>query len=477
MRILALIVAVAAGTLLMASASPKDPENPPSKAEAQKSTDKVRALQKDRINTLKAVADLETRLYQSGKASPEAMLEARVLVCDAELDAAEKESDRITVLKSLVAELKEYEELARARKESAKGTEVAILKVKARRLEAEIRLEQAQGRGQGQAKNVEPAHEKVVVTNLQAKEVVIPEQFVCQIHAWRHNAVRSLEIGYLEEVLVKEGQAVKKGDVMFKIAPLRYRAKLDVELAEVGVATLNLKNTEKLFQNKVVSEEEVALSRAKVASAQAKAKLAQAELDLTVLRAPFDGIIDRLQEQQGSLVTEGAILTTLSDNSVLWVYFNVPQSRYLEYMSQPAKDQEIEAELVLADGRKFPQPGKIAAIEAQFDKEIGSIPFRADFPNPDGLLRHGMTGNLLIHRAPINAIVIPQRATFEILGKRYVYVVDKENVVHQREIVIQNELADDFVIKTGLEVKDRIVLEGVQQIHDGEKLKYEFHDP
>ena len=217
---------------------------------------------------------------------------------------------------------------------------------------------------------------------------------------------------------------------------------------------------------------------AKLAKAKAKAKLAEAELNFTNVKAPFDGIIDRLHEQQGSLVKEGDILTTLSDNSVMWVYFNVPEARYLEYMAdldQDKEDQKIE--LVLANGNKFPQTGKIGAIEADFNNETGNIPFRADFPNPDRLLRHGQTGTVLIHRTLKDAIVIPQRATFEILDKRYVYVVDKDDVVHQREIVVQNELDDIFVIKKGLDVNDKIVLEGVRQVRDGEKVEYEFRKP
>jgi membrane fusion protein (multidrug efflux system) len=143
-------------------------------------------------------------------------------------------------------------------------------------------------------------------------------------------------------------------------------------------------------------------------------------------------------------------------------------------MASPAKDQAVDAQLLLASGRTFPQPGKIAAIEAQFDKETGTIAFRADFPNPQGLLRHGMTGNVLIHRTLKNAIVIPQRATFESLDKRYVYVVDEEDIARQREIVVQSEQAEDFVISKGLEANDKIVLEGVRQIQDGEKVEYEL---
>lgn len=317
---------------------------------------------------------------------------------------------------------------------------------------------------------------KVVVTSPEAKAVVTTQPYVCQIHSQRHIKVRALESGYLEAITVKEGQAVKKGDVMFKVIPVLYQAKLDAELAEAELARLEFKYTQKLSEKKVVSTNEVALLQAKLAKAQAKAKLAGAELNFTSVRAQFDGIIDRLLEQQGALVEEGDLLTTLSDNSLMWVYFNVPEADYLEYMAgHDREDRKIE--LKLANGSIFPQTGKISTIEAKFNNETGTVPFRADFPNPDGLLRHGQTGTILIHRTLKDSVVIPQRASFEILDKRYVYVVDKDGVAHQREIEIQNVLDDIFVIKKGVKVDDKIVLEGVLQVRDGEKVDYEFRGP
>ena len=324
----------------------------------------------------------------------------------------------------------------------------------------------------------EEAHQKIIVTSPMAKDVIITQPYVCQIHSRRHIEVRALEPGYLKAIPIKEGQAVKTGELMFEIMPILYQARLDAELAERDLAQLELNNTKRLAAKQGVSQNEVRLFEAKLAKAQAKADQALAELNFTKVRAPFDGIVDRLHEQQGSLIKEGDILTTLSDNSLMWVYFNVPEARYLEYkadVDQDKEDQEID--LVLANGSKFPQSGKIGAIEAQFNNETGNIPFRADFPNPDRLLRHGQTGNVLIDRTFNNAIVIPQRATFEILDKRYVYVVGKDDVVHQREIVIQHEKDDIFVIKKGLDVNDKIVLEGVRQVRDGEKVEYEFRKP
>jgi membrane fusion protein (multidrug efflux system) len=311
-------------------------------------------------------------------------------------------------------------------------------------------------------------------------EVQITQQYVCQIHSKRHIKVRALQSGYLEAIPVKEGQQVKKDQVMFNVIPILYKAKLDAELAELRLAELELKNTETLFNQKppVVSQNEVFLYQAKVARAKAKVEQAKAELNFTEVKAPFDGIIDRQEEQHGSLVKEGDVLTTLSDNSLMWVYFNMPEARYLEYMATPAKEKEgRKIELMLANGTKFKVPGKIGAIGTKFNNENGNVPFRADFSNPDHLLRHGMTGNILIHKTLKNALVIPQQATFEILDKQYVFVVGSDNVVHQREIKVQHELDDVYVLNKGLGVDDKIVFEGIRQVHDNQPVEYEFRPP
>src|SRR5262245_33964061 len=322
-------------------------------------------------------------------------------------------------------------------------------------------------------------HHKIVATSPQVTAITITERYVCQIHSQRHIKVRALEQGYLEAIPVREGQTVKEGDVMFKVRPVLYQAKFDAENAEAHVAQLEFNYTKKLSDDHVVSKNEVALHQAKLRKAQAKADLAKAELDFATVKAPFDGIIDRLHQQQGSLVQEGDVLTTMSDNSVMWVYFNVPEARYLEYMASLKEHKgEMQIELVLANGEKFNQPGKIGAIEADFNNENGNIAFRADFPNPDRLLRHGQTGTILIHRVQNDALVIPQRATFEILDKRYVYIVDEDGVAHQHEIEVQNELDDIFVIdRKFLAVSDKIVLEGVRQVRDGDKVEFEERRP
>jgi membrane fusion protein (multidrug efflux system) len=168
----------------------------------------------------------------------------------------------------------------------------------------------------------------------------------------------------------------------------------------------------------------------------------------------------------------------LSDTSVVWVYYNVPEARYLEYAADRKRMKELPPiELVLANGRKYPRAGKLGAIAAQSEGGTEAITFRADFPNPDGLLRHGQTGTVLVRRTLTGALVIPQRATFEALGRQYVWVVGEDHVAHQRPIAIGHETGDLFVVESGLGANDTIILEGVRQVRDGDTIEYEFREP
>lgn len=321
---------------------------------------------------------------------------------------------------------------------------------------------------------------KVLVTSAVQKDVISTQQYVCQIHSCKHIEVRALEGGYLQKIEVKEGQSVKKGDLMFQILPTLYQAKLDSEVAEVQRMQIGVDNAGVLLRKEIISPAELALKKADLAKAKAKAELAKAELDFTSVAAPFDGIVDRQHNQLGSLIEEGDVLTTFSDNSTMWVYFNVPEARYLEYKAELDKDDNhadhLQIELKLANGSIFSQPGKIGAIEADFNNTTGNIAFRADFPNPNGLLRNGQTGTILIHRTVKDAVVIPQRATFEILAKQYCYVVGEDKVVHQRDITT-SEQDDIFVIKDGLKAGEQLVLEGIRQVRDGDKVEFEFRAP
>ena len=318
---------------------------------------------------------------------------------------------------------------------------------------------------------------KFLVTSPIRMDTSITKDYVCQIRSIQHIEMRALEKGYLQEIFVDEGQSVKKGKLMFQIMPMLYKAEMQKAQAEANFVEIEYQNTAKLAESNIVAPNELALAKAKLEKARAELALAQVHLGFTEIRAPFDGIMDRFHVRLGSLVDEGDLLTTLSDNSKMWVYFNVPEAEYLEYESNVKSKDKTQVNLMMANGRKFKHSGVVETIEAEFNNETGNIAFRATFPNPNGLLRHGETGNVIM-TIPLNdVLVIPQKSTFEILDKRYVFVVDKDNIIRSRAITIAAEMPHIYAVQSGLEATDKILLEGLRLVREKEKIKYKFKDP
>jgi membrane fusion protein (multidrug efflux system) len=160
----------------------------------------------------------------------------------------------------------------------------------------------------------------------------------------------------------------------------------------------------------------------------------------------------------------------------MFAYFNVSEPEYLDYKTSPKKSND-KVNLLLANNERLPYPGVVETIESEFDSETGNIAFRATFPNPDRLLKHGETGKVQMTVPLRNALIIPQKATYEIQDKVYVFVVDKNNTVRSRLITINNKMPDVYEVGSGLSENDRILLEGVQKVKDNEKIQPEFVSP
>lgn len=320
-------------------------------------------------------------------------------------------------------------------------------------------------------------HHTLLVTSPMRMDTAITRDYVSQIHSIRHIELMAQERGYLQKIFVDEGQFVKEGQLLFKIMPNIYQAELQKAQAEADLARIEYLNTKSLADSNVVSQNELAMAKARYDRAKAEVALAEVHLGFTEIRAPFDGIIDRFHVRPGSLVEEGDLLSTLSDNSQMWVYFNVPEAEYLDYRVQVKKDSSTKVRLLMANNKVFGHPGQVSAIEADFDNETGNIPFRATFPNPESLLRHGETGNILIREALDNALLIPQKATFEILEKNYVYVVMENNIVQTREIGIAAEMPHLYAISSGLREGEKILLEGLRLVKENEQIDYDFVEP
>lgn len=320
-------------------------------------------------------------------------------------------------------------------------------------------------------------HERFFATSPIVKDTFTTKEYVSQIRAIQHIELRALESGYLQKIYVDEGEFVKEGQLMFQLLPIKYKAEYEKSDAEANYVGIEYENAKILADSNVISPVQMALVKAKLQKAKAELSLAKVNLDFAEIRAPFSGLMDRFQVRQGSLLDDGDILTTLSDITSLWVYFNVPEAEYLGLQKKIITDGKLKVKLRMANNELFDQEGVVETIEADFDNTTGNIAFRATFPNPDRLLRHGETGNIIVNVPIKNAMLIPQKATYEILDKKYVFVIDDDNVLRSREIKTGIELKDIYTVTAGLEITDKILLEGLRKLKEGDKIEYEFQKP
>lgn len=323
-------------------------------------------------------------------------------------------------------------------------------------------------------KHEEKTETTFVATSPILVDTIMYQEYVCQIHSFQHIELRAIERGYLKNIYVDEGKPVKKGQLLFQIMPMIYEAEVEIARAEANFAKIEYENTKILADSNIVSPSELALVKAKFDKAKAGLRLAETHLGFTEIRAPFDGILGRLEVRLGSLLEEGELLSTLSDNSKMWVYFNVPEAEYLNYITSSSIDKLPQVQLKMANNALFDHQGKIETIQAEFNNETGNIAFRATFPNPQKILRHGETGNILMPVNLKNTLLIPQKATFEILDKKYVFVVGENNITESRQIIVGVEMPHLYTVTDGLNANDKILVEGLRKVKNNQKIKFDF---
>ena len=336
-------------------------------------------------------------------------------------------------------------------------------------------------------KNRKP--KELPVTNVLVKDTNLYREYVADIQAVQNVELRARVQGFLEHIYVDEGQVVKKGQILFKINDEEYRAELakananlESAIAEAKASELEVDRLKVMVDKKVISKTELSVAQAKLKAVNASIEQARwaksnAELRLsyTSVRSPFNGIIDRIPFKIGSLIDHGTLLTTVSDVSEVFVYFNVSEGEYLEYVKSRLNETEGQSSsnrvnLLLADGTPYPYEGSIETMEGEFQASTGSIAFRARFPNPNSLLKHGATGKIKLENTLNNAIMIPQKAVFEIQDKNFVYVVDSANQVRVRNFIPKTRFSYYYIVESGIKAGDKIVFEGIQDIRDGMKI-------
>ncbi|TWR25220.1 efflux RND transporter periplasmic adaptor subunit [Mucilaginibacter pallidiroseus] len=326
------------------------------------------------------------------------------------------------------------------------------------------------------------------VYSLTSRDTTIQKAYVADIQAHKNIEIRNRVRGFLEHIYVDEGKQVSKGQLLFKINDQEFRVKLTQAQAALSNAMADAKATElevsrvkMLVEKKVISKSELEVAQSKYAAdlatvqeARSLVQSAKDQLSYTSVRAPFDGIIDRIPLKSGSLIDEGALLTNLSDISSMYAYFSFPENEYLQYVRNRKIDPDKtsnEVRLVLADGIEFPEKGTIETVEGEIEQSTGSINFRAKFANPQKLLRHGATGKLYISTRADSVIMVPQQSVFDIQDKSYVYVLGAGNKLQMQSFEPLTRLAHFYLVKDGLKAGDKILYEGVQNVRDGMAIK------
>lgn len=328
---------------------------------------------------------------------------------------------------------------------------------------------------------------EVPVIELQPTDTLLHNNYVADIQAERNVEIRARVQGFLEQIFVDEGRPVKKGQLLFKLSNKgflnelnRARANVASARAAAKIAELEMERVKVLVDKKVIVKSELDLAKArlsdveaKVAEALAAAADANNKLTYTSIRSPFNGVIDRIPLKIGSLVDDGALLTTISDNHEMYAYFNVSENEYLQYQktSKGNLKENNSAALILSDGSAYPYQGRIETQEAQFSDNTGSIAFRAKFPNPKNILKHGASGKVQLVTDLQNKVLVPQKSVLEIQDKSFVFVVGSNNTVKMHSFAPEMRISEYYVVKSGLKPGDKIVYEGVQNMRDGAEIK------
>lgn len=302
--------------------------------------------------------------------------------------------------------------------------------------------------------------------------------------------------GILQEIFVDEGQYVEKGQNLFKIDASIYQEEVNNAIANQNVAKARLENAKleverlrPLVENDVISEvrlravmSDYDVAKASLDQATAAVRNAEINKEFTILTAPVSGYIGRIPKRIGNLVTKGdrEPMTVLSDVQEVYVYFSMNESDFLYFSKQKALKDSIlgikssknsiafpDATLILADGEEYSKKGVVDAINGQVDRTTGAISLRASFPNEDNILRNGSTGTLKISETKKGVIQIPQVATSTLQDRTFVYILNESNEVERRSITTDGTSKDNYIVSSGLNIGDRVLLSGIDKITDG----------
>ena len=337
-------------------------------------------------------------------------------------------------------------------------------------------------------------HQEFPVLQIASESVEIMEFYSASIQGRQDIEIYPQVSGTISRLCVQEGQKVRKEEILFIIDQVPYKAALrkataNVHAAQAQVATARMEydSKKKLFLENVVSDYDLSAAENALAVAEAGLEQAMAEetdarnnLSYTEVKSPSNGVVGTLPYRVGALVSPSipVPLTTVSDNSQMYVYFSMTENQLRNHIRQYGSlDETIKnmppIELQLNDGSVYKEKGKIESISGIIDRQTGTVSVRSAFPNENRLLLSGGIGNIIIPHKEDKAIVIPQNATYEIQDKIIAYKVNKDGTVSATELAVEKlNNGNDYIIRSGLTVGDLIVTEGVGLLQDGMKINF-----
>lgn len=332
---------------------------------------------------------------------------------------------------------------------------------------------------------------------IEQQDASLSNEYPATLQGQQNIEIRPKIDGYIEQIYIDEGAVVKKGQLLFRISAPQYQQSVNNAIAaissaeaDVSAAQLQVNKVKPLVEKDIISHYDLesaqyTLQARKAALTQAKANLATARTNLgyTTVTSPVNGVAGSIPHKLGSLVssTNAEPLTTISNIGKVYAYFSMNEKQLLDFSrtfegtTLASKLNKLPAvSLILSDGTDYPEKGKVETVSGLINTETGSASFRATFPNPVGLIRSGGSARVSIPQTIKNTILVPQKATYELQGKRFVYVVDAAGKVKSTEIGIMSTSAgQNFVVTSGLKAGDTVVLEGTSTLQDGTQIKAE----
>lgn len=337
--------------------------------------------------------------------------------------------------------------------------------------------------------HVTPPPPLVEVANVTQADVPIYHDWIGTLDGLVNATIRAQVTGYLLAQNYREGDPIKKGDLLFEIDPRPFRAALDQskgQLAQAearfGKTKLDVKRYEPLVKDKAISQEEYddavqakLEAEAAVVSAKAQVEQAQLNLEFTKISSPIEGIASIAKAQIGDLVGPATgELTTVSTVDPIKAYYNVTEQAYVsfarKYLTESARYEQLkqlEIELILTDGTPYPLKGKIYAADRQISPTTGALRVEALFPNPGNALRPGQFARVRVKfDIKRDALLVPQRAVSELQGSHQVAVVDSDNRVHIQPVKMGDRSGNLWIVEDGLRPGQRVVVEGLQKVRE-----------